>query len=57
MLYSANSHKQVFTWIYRMFWGIYLTPSNAEATFLQSTRMQRFSKKKHVNAVMLVFIR
>ena len=30
-------------------------PSNAQATFAQSTRMQRFLKK-HLNLVMLVFI-
>ena len=32
-----------------------INPSNAKATFVQSTRMQRFLKK-HLNPVMLVFI-
>ena len=32
-----------------------LNPSNAEATFIQSTQMQMFCE--HLNLVMLVFIR
>ena len=34
---------------------VHFNPSNAEAPFLQGTRMQRFLKK-HLNPVMLVLI-
>ena len=45
-------YKLLNCWLY---WELHINPSNAKATFVQSTRTQRFLEN-HLNPVLLVFI-